>query len=76
MRGALCYRIRAFFENHQVQKYLDDPQTTSKLLKEADRIDKEANDLAKNFVVKAITDYIESLDTETKARLKNLIDIE
>ena len=76
MRGSLCYRIRAFFENHQVQKYLDDPQTTSKLLKEADRIDKEANDLAKNFVVKAITDYIESLDTETKARLKNLIDIE
>jgi|694.fasta_scaffold20674_4 hypothetical protein len=76
MRGSLCYRIRAFFENHQVQKYLDDPQTISKLLKEADRIDKEARDREKTFVEKTLTDYIKSLDTETRARLRNLIDIE
>jgi len=76
MRGSLCCRIRAFFENQQVQKYLDDPQTISKLLKEADRIDKEARDREKTFVEKTLTDYIKSLDTETRARLKNLIDIE
>jgi hypothetical protein len=76
MSGSVSSSIRSFFANQEVQKYLNDPQTTSELLVEADRIDKEANDLAKNFVVKAITDYIESLDTETRARLKNLIDIE
>jgi ABC-type sulfate transport system substrate-binding protein len=59
-----------------VQKYLDDPQTISKLLKEADRIDKEARDREKTFVEKTLTDYIKSLDTETRARLRNLIDIE
>jgi hypothetical protein len=59
-----------------VQKYLDDPQTISKVLKEADRIDKEARDREKTFVEKTLTDYIKSLDTETRARLRNLIDIE
>ncbi|MFN7890189.1 MAG: hypothetical protein ACK5OC_07865 [Pirellula sp.] len=76
MSGSVSSSIRSFFANQEVQKYLNDPQTTSELLVEADRIDKEANDLAKNFIVKVITDYIESLGTETIDRLRNLIDIE
>ena len=76
MSGTISSSIRSFFANNEVQKYLNDPQMVSSLLEAADRIDKEADDLVGTFIAKSLRDYVESLNAETKERLRNLIEIE